>query len=175
MTCIISFELLEQLVTRSRSSSRLRQHLNLHSSYQDPCQRLLNAVQPSSYIRPHRHSLAPRVETLLAVRGVFALVVFGEAGDVTSSTLFGSELIASEGQLAFGVEVQPQQWHSVIALREDSVLFEVKAGPFDPGAAKEFADWAPEEGSPEAISYLRWLRSVALDEDRSLWCTRRER
>jgi len=51
---------------------------------------------------------------------------------------------------------------------EDSVLFEAKAGPFDPGAAKEFAGWAPEEGSPEAISYLCWLRYVALDENRAL-------
>ena len=46
-------DVLEDLLSSSRSSSRRRQHLNLHTSYQDPCQRLLNAVQPNSYIRDH--------------------------------------------------------------------------------------------------------------------------
>jgi len=46
----------------------------------------------------------------------------------------------------------------VIALRPDSVLFEVKSGPFDPLQAKEFAPWAPAEDSPETLFYLENLR-----------------
>ena len=157
-------DVLEDLLSSSRSSSRRRQHLNLHTSYQDPCQRLLNAVQPNSYIRPHRHSLDPRVETLLAVKRRFALWVFDDAGGVTSCTLFGSELHSVNAKFACGVEIQPREWHTVLSLKEDSVLFEAKAGPFDLSAAKEFADWAPEEGCLAASSYLESLMSVALKQ-----------
>lgn len=160
MKRVISHAVIEDLLSSSRSSVRRRQHINLHSSFQDPCQRLLNAVQPNSYIRPHRHSIDPRAETLFAIKGLFALITFDNEGEVISCTPFGSELFGASDRLACGVEVQPQQWHTVISLKDDSVLFEVKAGPFDPGAAKEFAPWAPEEDSPEAMSYLDWLGSL---------------
>ena len=108
--------------------------------------------------------LAMRVETLLAVKRMFALLVFDDAGGVTSCTLFGSELHSVNAKFACGVEIQPREWHTVLSLKEDSVLFEAKAGPFDLSAAKEFADWAPEEGCLAASSYLESLMSVALKQ-----------
>ena len=38
-----------------------------------------------------------------------------------------------------------------------SVFYEVKQGPYDPQRAKEFAPWAPLEGTPEATAYLQRL------------------
>ena len=46
---------LDALVAQAKAGVRLRQHLNIHQSYDDPSQCLLNAVEPHSYIRPHRH------------------------------------------------------------------------------------------------------------------------
>ena len=59
--------------------------------------------------------------------------------------------------LAVGVEVTPDTWHTVVALEPNSILLEIKAGPFDPTQPKEFAPWAPEEGSEMAERYLEEL------------------
>jgi hypothetical protein len=47
-----------------------------------------------------------------------------------------------------------------VALSEGAVLFELKAGPFDPNAAKELASWAPVEGTPPAAQYLGKLHRL---------------
>jgi len=39
----------------------------------------------------------------------------------------------------------------------DSVVLEIKKGPYDPVKDKQFASWAPKEGTPEAIAYLERL------------------
>ena len=51
-------------------------------------------------------------------------------------------------------------WHTVLALTPDAVLLEGKAGPFDPLGPREFADWAPEQGTAEALVLLRVLRGL---------------
>ena len=40
------------------------------------------------------------------------------------------------------------------------ILCEVKEGPFDPQKAKEFAPWAPSEGSANAQDYFDQLRGL---------------
>lgn len=150
--------IIKDLVERAEASARDRLHCNLHESYEEPCQRLFNAVGLSSYIRPHRHTSLQREETLLAVRGLFALFVFDDAGSINSVSRFGSELFDAQS-CGVGVELAPGEWHTVVALVPGSVLFEVKTGPFDPNAAKEFAPWSPAEGSQGAVDYLAYLRA----------------
>jgi len=38
-----------------------------------------------------------------------------------------------------------------------AVCYEVKPGPYDAATDKEFAPWAPREGDPGALEYLRLL------------------
>lgn len=146
------------LVSDAAKSPRLRQHRNIHTSYEDPCQRFLNAIGVDSYIRPHRHSLDPKAETLVAVRGLFALVTFDDGGGILEIIRFGTEKYGAPTGLNVGVELPPGTWHTIIALEPDSVLLELKAGPFDPNAAKEPAPWAPEEQTPVGRAYLGELR-----------------
>lgn len=148
---------LDSLIEQAKLSPRQRQHRNIHSSYEEPCQRLFNAIEPSSYIRPHRHADANQNELLIAVRGLMVFITFDDEGAVSSVQNFGSELYG--GDIAIGIEVAPRTWHTVIALVNDSVLLEVKAGPFDPTLPKEMAHWAPEEGSLEVGPYLANLFS----------------
>jgi cupin fold WbuC family metalloprotein len=136
----------------------MRQHLNIHESYDDPCQRFFNAVGVGSYIRPHRHSLDPKTESLIAIKGAFALVSFDGLGSIENIVKFGTEKFCDEsGCVGVGVELAPGVWHTVVALTADAVLLELKAGPFQPAAAKEPASWAPEEGTAEAADYLQYL------------------
>lgn len=148
----------DDLVTRAAASPRQRQHANLHASYAEPCQRLFNAIGVKSYIRPHRHSADPKTETLLAVRGRLTLVLFNEQGQVVQALPFGAGPGAHGCDV--GVELPPGAWHTVLADLPGSVLFEVKAGPFEPQLAKELAPWAPAEGAAEVTVYMSELRRV---------------
>jgi cupin fold WbuC family metalloprotein len=152
---ILSSDFLQELSTKAQSNPRKRLHLNIHDSYQDPCQRLLNAIEPESYIRPHRHASDPRAELLIALRGLMTLVIFDDNGNVTGSLCFGVD--SRSENLAVGVEVPPNTWHTVLALEPGCVLLEVKAGPFDPNQPKDLASWAPEEGSSNAVKYQQQL------------------
>jgi cupin fold WbuC family metalloprotein len=149
---VFSADFLNKLTAQAQGNPRKRQHRNIHESYADPCQRLFNAIEPGSYIRPHRHAADPRDELLIAVRGLMALVTFDEQGKVTGVLRFGADRNADV--LAVGAEVPANTWHTVIALEPGSVLLEVKAGPFDPNQPKDLATWAPDEGSPAALAYL---------------------
>ena len=113
-----------------------------------------------SYIRPHRHSLDPKDECLIAIRGQFALVAFSDDGQIDQVTRFGTEKYANCNA---GVELPAGLWHTVIALSAQAVLLELKAGPFRSDAAKEPAPWAPAEGSVEAGDYLVQLRQIIDD------------
>lgn len=152
---IFNSNYLDDLSRQAKESARLRQHRNIHQSFQDPCQRLFNAIEPGSYIRPHKHASDPREELLIAIRGLMALVTFDEQGTVTKVLRFGSEKHGRE--MAIGAEVSANTWHTVIALEPGCVLLEMKAGPFDPLQPKDLAPWAPEEGSAIAREYLNCL------------------
>jgi cupin fold WbuC family metalloprotein len=152
---IFDAQYLDDLRGQAKVSPKLRQHRNVHQSYQEASQRLFNAIEPGSYIRPHRHASDPREELLIAVRGVMAMVTFDEQGAVTNVLRFGSEKHGDE--MAAGAEVSSSTWHTVIALEPGCVLLEVKAGPFDPNQPKDLAPWAPEEGTFSAVSYLQQL------------------
>jgi cupin fold WbuC family metalloprotein len=152
---VFQAEMLKELVDQAKVSSRLRQHKNIHTSYQEPCQRLFNAIEVGSYIRPHKHASDPRDEMLVAVRGLMALLSFDDQGAVVDVVRFGSEAFGPE--LAVGVELSAKTWHTVVALVPGCVLLEVKAGPFDPNQPKDLAPWAPEEGSSSAQDYLTRL------------------
>lgn len=154
---IFSADALDGLTQQARAAPRRRQHRNIHRDYQDVCQRLFNAIEPDSYIRPHRHAV-PGDELLMAIRGLMALVTFDERGRVVGIIRFGSEKYGSA--VAAGVEVGPDTWHTVLALEPGSVLFEVKAGPFEPARPKQLAAWAPAEASAQAPGYLRELEQL---------------
>jgi cupin fold WbuC family metalloprotein len=156
---IFDAQYLDSLTDQAKVSPRLRQHLNVHKNYQDASQRLFNAIEPGSYIRPHRHVSDPRDELLIAVRGVMAMVTFDDQGAVTNVLRFGTERHGDE--TAIGAEVSSSTWHTVIALVPGCVLLEVKAGPFDPTQPKDLAPWAPEESSDASSTYLgRLLEKV---------------
>ena len=151
----------EDLLEAASQSSRLRAHVNVHDSYNDMCQKVFNAICINSYIRPHRHSLDPKEECLIAICGLFGLIEFSEHGDIKSILLFGSENYSQKFKIASGIEVNAFTWHTVVALVEKSIIFEVKNGPFDRQFAKEFAPWSPEEGSQESLSYHKTLLDLA--------------
>ena len=47
---IFNAEMMDNLSAEAMQNPRLRKNLNLHASYEEPSQRLLNAIEPGSYI-----------------------------------------------------------------------------------------------------------------------------
>ena len=145
---IIDGATLAALSQQAATSPRGRMNSNLHGSLDDPCHRLLNAVEPGSYIRPHRHYSDPRPETILGLRGKVVLITFDDAGNLLETVPLGP------GQDACGVDLAPETWHTLVSLEPGSVFFEAKAGPM---AEKDLAPWAPEEGGAEGAAFLAAL------------------
>ncbi|HEY5514427.1 MAG TPA: WbuC family cupin fold metalloprotein, partial [Geomonas sp.] len=74
---------LDAVSAAARTAPRLRKNHNLHDSDAAACHRLFNAIEPGSYIRPHRHLDPDKDETFVLVRGSLGIVIFDEAGQVT--------------------------------------------------------------------------------------------
>jgi cupin fold WbuC family metalloprotein len=140
------------------ASPRRRMHRNVHTRYDDPCQRFFNTLNDDSYVAPHRHLAEPRTEMILAVQGLAALVVFDDAGGITGVVPFGSETHGGGVAIALGVEHAPGVWHTVVSLSPVCTLIELKAGPFNPNGPKEFAPFAPvdSDGSTAHRMLSRW-------------------
>lgn len=149
---LIDPSLCRQLSHRARQTPRLRQNLNLHTDHAAPSQRLLNALEPGTYVRPHRHTTPPRAETFIGLQGELALCLFGDGGDLDQVVVLG----ADSG--VFGVDVAAGVWHSVLCLQSGTVFFETKDGPYRAIEDKDWPSWAPAEGSPEVQDYLRVLQ-----------------
>lgn len=159
---IFTTDFLDCLIKDAEKSQRLRAHSNIHESYQDSVQKIFIALKADSYIRPHRHTLDPKEECLIAIRGLMSLVLFTDQGEVMSITIFGGEKYAENMPIGSGVQISANTWHTVIPLSENSILFEVKDGPFNANIAKEFASWSPAEGSINSVNYFQKLKEISL-------------
>ena len=115
---------------------------------------MLNALQPNSYVQPHRHLDPPKAESIIVLKGAITYVEFNNTGEIKNFYQLSSE------SLSIGVDIEPGIFHTFFAVVEDTVLFEVKPGPYEQSSDKDFASWAPTEGSESAIEYLRNLHQL---------------
>lgn len=144
----IDSDLIENCLTKAHQSPRKRSHFNLHESLEAPVQRLCIALVKGTYVRPHRHPQSNKWELLMAVQGMSQLVIFDDTGNIKK--VFE---LSPTGPLS-AVEIPPNTWHSLLPKGDESVVLEVKEGPYTPNKPEYFADWAPEEGSDQASDYL---------------------
>ena len=151
---LVTSKRLEDALLQSRRSPRRRIIAPFHRSLSDPVHRMLNAIQPGSYVRPHRHLDPPKSEAWIVLRGAMLFVTFTDDGTVSDHLVLAAE---SE---TFGVDLVPGRYHTLAALKPDTVIYEVKTGPYDEATDKSFAPWAPAEGTEEAENYLRTLLEI---------------
>jgi cupin fold WbuC family metalloprotein len=143
----ISADFISELSQKAKENPRKRLHHNFHKDYREKVQRLLNACGPNSYFRPHCHADSGVTESIILIRGKLVVVEFNMDAEIVD------HFILEAGTGNVGVELPPECWHTMIALEENTVMYEIKEGPFDPNRKKQFAEWAPEEGSETAASF----------------------
>jgi len=144
----MTLKMVGRLLAMSRESPRLRMLQKIHKSHDSGVQRMFNALQPGTYIMPHRHLHPRKEETLMVVAGSLLFVEFSDQGVVTDT------LLLQPGTENFGVDVAPHVYHTYIPLKSDTLMFEIKDGPYSATDDKDVPDWAPREGAPEAEPYL---------------------
>jgi hypothetical protein len=152
-----SNDLFDSLIRRAKNSPRSRQFFNIYQHHEEPCQRLLNAINVGSYIQPHRQVNSGKKEMLVAFMGKFAVIKFSEQGQLDDFTFFATEKYLDQETTTIGIELDCNCWHAVIAIKPNSVLLEIKAGPFDVSVAKDCSPWSPPTDSKGVDDYVRKL------------------
>jgi len=150
--------LLADLSRQALTSPRLRDNYNFHPRPDDHVQRLCIALEPDSYVRPHRHPEAEKWEFLVALRGRVLVLLFDDDGHVTERLN-----LEPLGKLS-GIEIGANTWHTLLADVSGTVVLEVKQGPYIPVSFSNFADWSPRESSNDVSRYLSWCRSARLGD-----------
>lgn len=154
---LITATQLADMAAAAETAPRRRTHATLHDESSDPVQRVVIALQPGTYVRPHRHDGDGVWELFTLLDGALAVLTFDEAGHVTSRT----ELRPGGDRIA---QLAPGQWHSVVALAPDTLALEVKPGPYRPATDKDFAAWAPAEGQDGAAAMVAWLEQAEVGQ-----------
>ena len=147
----INKDFVEKLSVIAKQKERKRTNHNFHSEGTDPLQRMLNALEPDSYVQPHKHENPDKREVFIILTGKLAVLEFNDNGEISGFVILSTET----GNYA--VEIPERTWHTIIALEPGTVVYEVKDGPYDPLIDKNFAKWAPEEGSAHVTEYMNSL------------------
>ena len=152
--------LMDSIAEQARSSPRQRKNYNFHQ-HSDRVQRFLNVLQPGTYVRPHRHVRpidASGFEFFLVLQGAIGMLILHESGKVLHT-----EKISATGTTR-GVELGEGMFHTLIALEPDTVMFELKEGPYVPMSDKDFLPRFPLENTLEAKQWVQtWHRYFESD------------
>jgi len=120
---VIDNELLNKVSGEAKASPRLRMNYNFHEELSDKCQRLLNALEPGTIMPIHHHKVD---EMFVILRGKVNVTIHNDQGEVIQSV----ELSNASGNYA--VNIKAGEWHSLTCEEQDSVILEVKEGPYIP-------------------------------------------
>lgn len=137
--------LIDDLVKKAKSSPRRRAIFRFHEKDEDTMHRMLNALEPDTYVQPHFHS--DKHEAFIILQGSILFVIFDENGQVIQYH------VLKAGTSDFGLEISPQTYHTLISLESGTVIFEIKHGPYDAQTDKTFATWAPKEGEANCSEF----------------------
>ncbi len=147
----INRELINRLISTAKNSPRKRTIHRFHKKDNDLLQRMLNVMEPDTYVTPHKHEKPDKREVFILLSGKALFLEFDDDGNITDKEF----LSPADG--CFGAEVQPGIYHTIIALESGTVCYELKDGPYKPDEDKCFAPWAPAEGEDGTKEYLRKL------------------
>lgn len=135
----------------AQNNERKRKNRNYHPELNDTLQRLLNAMEPGTYVQPHKHESPDKREVFMILSGEALVVEFDNEGNIVDFIVMNYE------KGTYVVEIPACTWHTIISLKTGTVVFEVKDGPYDPIDDKNFAKWAPREGDANCEKYIQTL------------------
>ena len=90
---------------------------------------MVNAVEPGTVVPIHRHHASS--ETVVVIRGKIRWIFYDDNGNETERVLLDAN---GENRM---LVVEKDRWHSLECLESGSVLFESKAGAYEPLGEEE--------------------------------------
>jgi cupin fold WbuC family metalloprotein len=136
-------EVLRQAV---RQTPKRRARINAHPGHDDALHEMIIAIEPSSYIRPHRH---PRKsEAFHIIEGQVDIVVFRDDGAIDQIVSLG----AKGGRHPFYYRMSETRFHTLIIRSDLLIVHEITNGPFTPEGTI-YATFAPGEDEPAAAAF----------------------
>jgi len=143
----ITNQITNPLIREAAKSYRKRKNFNFHQLFSDRIHRMIHATNPETYVQPHKHENPDKMETFIILKGRVLLIEFSEKGEIIDHLI----LDLSNGN--YGAEIPPKTWHTLLTLEPDSLVYEIKDGPWDASDDKNFATWAPSEGEAGCAEY----------------------
>ena len=122
---VITQAILDQLTEQAKASPRLRMNLDLRNSEKDGSQRMLNAIEPGSPERIHRHQHTS--ETVVCIRGRVVEEFYDELERICKDSI-----VLTPNGPNVAVNIPAGQWHSIRAVESGSVVLAVKDGRYEP-------------------------------------------
>lgn len=141
----------EELSVIAAHHNRKRTIHNFHEGASDLLQRMINAMEPETYVQPHKHDNPDKREVFIALSGEALVVEFADDGEISDHA------IIKPLSACMAVEIPPKIYHAIYALKRGTILYEVKDGPYDVATDKVFASWAPAENSKDSEMYKKEL------------------
>jgi cupin fold WbuC family metalloprotein len=123
----------------SRNAPRKRFILPIHRTQGASVQRMINFLQPGTYLRPHKHPRLGAIETIVVLKGSVRFLVYDDDGVIIHATV----LVAGTERCL--VDIEDNVWHSFDVIDADTIIFECKMGPYDVIQDKVFASWSEPE------------------------------
>ena len=133
----ITNELIELTLQRAKESPRLRMNHNFHADEADAVNRLLNAMHRGTFVPVHRHLNPSLSESGVVLRGRVGVIIYDSQGHIIDSRVVG------DGADACGFDIEAGVWHGIVVLENNTVIYEVKQGPYTPISAENVAPWSP--------------------------------
>ena len=146
-------EVLEAGLKAAHESPRKRIIQPIQRSQDAVVQRMLNFLLPGTNLRAHLHPREHAIETIQVLRGELGFIVFEEDGTIRETHRLSAEGLGL-------IDIEPRVWHTSVALAPDTVILEIKCGPYDVKTDKIFAEWSPDESDPGADAYRESLERL---------------
>lgn len=136
------------------ASAKRRRHPKILHAPGDVLNRVFNFMMHDSYMQPHLHPGAEKIERIHLVEGRLAVLFFDDHGGVTDVALL------ERGGRQY-VDVPAFTWHTYVMLSEQVITYETMVGRYEPATWKDMAAWAPPENAADSLAYLHFLKEEA--------------
>ncbi len=123
---IIGKEIISQVHKQAGESPRLRMNYNIHESLEEDVHKLLNSLQPGTVMPIHRHLHPAKKETFVLLQGALEVRKYNDDKTITEKYVMSRE----SGNII--CEIMPDEWHSFEVLESDTLILEIKKGPYVP-------------------------------------------
>lgn len=123
---VIGNEIIEKVNVQAKESPRLRMNYNIHECMEETVHKMINSLQLGTVLPIHRHLHPAKKETFVLLRGELEVLHYNDEKEVIERHLL------SENNGNCICEIMPEEWHSLNVLSENTVILEIKQGPYIP-------------------------------------------